>query len=308
MSNTLIFIENWDDGMGNARWSAPIYSKEEPAILDDGLVDYNFDYSTLSIPSAPNSTGGTTRGVSMGTNLIDQCPADMNCTGSDEGESIGIVPLGGITIPSGDFTFRTDFYHYNNGGSGSTEYATMGVYSNGSSVPLRFGNSPGSGLAWQWDGDGDSATDLLRYESPAQTSPPTTEYALGGYEDVPDGTVPGVPTGINSPVGPLNQWTEMEIESKDGIISWKMNGAILDQFDNTSGMMTGGTIIIGGSDPFNSVNSDYRYIFDNVVLECLAPEIAIPTLTQWGLTCTFLLLLIGGVIFIKRLHTSDSIY
>lgn len=215
----------------------------------------------------------TTRQEDMDGNLIDQ------------GESVGIVPLSALaTIPDGYFKLTADVYLYWNGGSGSTEYGTLGVYSNGAAVPLRFSLDPGDGLAWQWDSDGDSGTDILRYENP-----PPLESGLGGYEELDCNVIPNVNTGTpmecmfpgNAIVGPANQWTVMEIENVGGIVAFKMNGYTINTFDNTSGQFSAGTLLIGQSDPFNSVNLpnvdgfSNLAIFDNVTLQVPEPGCAV---------------------------------
>ncbi len=260
-----LFEENWDDGNGAMRWSAPIETAENDTIPFDGTVDYAFDYSTIGAPSAPNSTGGTTVGVFMETNTVDDGEVD-------EGESIGIVPLADVDL-SGDFVYTADTYVFWNGGGGSTEYATFGVFSGGTAAPLRFGLDAGDGVAWQIDSDGDSGTDILRYENPPITDPatPTTEFGLGGYEDIPDGTIPGVPTGDATQIGPFNQWVELKIERAGDTLSFSINGHVIDSIDVAG--VTDGTILIGQSDPFNSVNIPLTeggptngVVFDNIVV------------------------------------------
>ena len=293
-AQVIVFSEDWDDGSGSTRWSAPIVAQEDPGIAFDGNVDYAFDYSTIGAPSAPGSSGGSTIGVAFGTNLTDQCPTDPNCTDSDEGEGVGIVPLAGLAdIPVGvDFTLKADAYLYWDFQSGSTEYATIGAFSGGTASPLRFGLDNGDGLAWQVDSDGDSGTDILRYEGPG-----IAETGLGGYETIPNGSIPGVETcdpGVDcpgtTPLGPQNKWVELAITNVGGMVSFSMNGYVIDTYDNTGGTFSGGTLLIGGSDPFNSVNSGNLQVFDNVVLD-VVPEPA-----------TGMLLLLGsiGVVAARR--------
>lgn len=281
-----IFEDNFDDGNASSRWSAPIPAQEDPGIPFDGSVDYAFDYSVIGAPPAPNTTGGTTLGVAMETNTTDQCPDnDPNCTDADEGEAVGIVPLAGLAdVPAGEWRLTADMYIYWNGLPGSTEYGTIGAFSGGTAAPLRFGLDPGDGLAWQFDGDGDSGTDILRFENPAVTSPPDTEFGLGGYEDIACNAIPNVNTGTpmacgfpgNAIVGPANQWVEMEIESIGGAVSVKMNGTTIDKIPLAT--FSGGTILLGQSDPFNSVNIDNAngnsnvVVFDNVVLQVPEPS------------------------------------
>ena len=278
-SAQVIFSDDFDDGAGATRWSTGIAAQEDPGIAVDSVVHYAFDYSVLGAGPATNSAG-TTIGVAFESNITDQCPTDAACTDSDEGEGVAIVPLAGLAdIPAGDFKLTADVYMYWNFESGSTEYGTIGAFSGGTASPLRFGLDDGDGLAWQFDGDGDSGTDLLRYEDPG-----AGETGLGGYETIPNGSIPGVETcepGVDcagtTPIGPQNQWVEMAITSIGGNVSLSMNGYVMDTFDNTGGGLAGGTIMIGGSDPFNSVNIDNSaglsnmQVFDNVVLT-VVPE------------------------------------
>lgn len=155
------------------------------------------------------------------------------------------------------------------------------MLSNGTAVPLRFNLDQGDGLAWQFDSDGDSSTDMLRFENP-----PPLETGLGGYEGLECDSIPNVNVGPddgtcypgNAIVGPANQWVAMEIESIGGIVSVKMNGTTIDSFDNTAPQFSGGTLLIGQSDPFNSVNFDDAngnsnvVVWDNIVLEVPEPS------------------------------------
>ena len=244
-------------------------------------MDYAFDYSVIGAPSAPNSVGGTTIGVAMETNLTDQCPGDPNCVDpqDDEGEGVAIIPLSAMgQIPDGDFRLTTDAYMFWNLESGSTEYLTIGVYSQGTASPLRFNLDSGDGLAWQFDGEGGSGTDILRFEGPGGG-----ETSLGEWEDFPcdpDFTFnigePGVCFPGNQLAGPANQWIEVAVESVDGMVSLSVDGLLIDTYDNTDGFFSGGSLMIGQSDPFNSVNppdangNTNMVVFDNIALNVLS--------------------------------------
>jgi hypothetical protein len=56
-----LYVENFDVDP-TANWTLNGGPSDESA-------DFFFDYSTVGIPSAPNSTGGTTRGVKLQANL-----------------------------------------------------------------------------------------------------------------------------------------------------------------------------------------------------------------------------------------------
>ena len=68
----------------------------------------------------------------------------------------------------------------------------------------------------------------------------------------------------------------MEIRSVAGIVTYRMNNFVIDTFDNSGGAFTVGRLLLGQSDPFNSVNPDdvngnsNVAVFDNVRL--IIPE------------------------------------
>lgn len=273
----VLFSEDFNDGSGATRWSAPITTQEDPGIADDSNTDFAFDYSTFGISAAPNGTG--TIGLLQQTNLTDQCPSDPACTDSDEGEATGVVS--NFMLPaSGNYQVTADLYLFWNGGSGSTEYSSFGVGHDGSpNVPLRFGLNDGDGIAWQVDTDGDSGTDLIKF------SDVNGQTGLGGWEDIPNGTIPGVPTGATSPIGIANQWVEMTITVANGQAGFYINGVLIDS--QTADL--GGGVLLGQSDPFNSVNppappigAQNGAIWDNVVVSVI-PEPASALMVGLGL-------------------------
>ncbi len=259
-SGQILYTENWDDTLGVTRWSSPLVSQQDGSLSFDGGVNYAFDYGIMSIPSAPNSPTDDTIGLFLESNKTDQTP-------TDEGESVGVVP-NGFTLPSSNFQVQVDMYLFNNGLSGSTEYATLGAFHSGSNnVPLRFGSNAGDGLAWQIDSDGKSSSDLFRYESPG-----AGEVSLGEWEDIPDGSIPSVPTGNAATIGVQNQWVVLTITNLDGLIEFAANGYVIDTFDNSSNTYASGSVLLAHSDPTNSVNLDNQFgfsngtIFDNLIV------------------------------------------
>ncbi|MEO1498236.1 MAG: PEP-CTERM sorting domain-containing protein [Planctomycetota bacterium] len=263
----ILYTEDFDDSAGATRWSAPIEAQEDPNIAFDGSTDYAFDYSVWSIPASPNGNGSTI-GLFQETNTTDQCPTDPNCTDSDEGEATGV--FSNYALPSsGSYKVTADLYLFWNGGGGSTEYASFGVGHDGSdNTPLRFGLNDGDGIAWQIDTDGDSGTDIIRFDSVRG------QTGLGGYEDIPNGTIPGVPTGATSPIGVANQWVEVAITVTSAGSTFSINDVVIDSWLGDFG----GSILLGQSDPFNSVNppappvgASNGAIWDNVVVSVI-PE------------------------------------
>jgi hypothetical protein len=90
------------------------------------FADFYFDYSTVGIPSAPNSTGGTTRGLKLAANL----------------GSAGIFPAGISVSPlnfgiTANFELRFDMWmNYIKSGQGSTEVGGAGYGTAGTTAQV----------------------------------------------------------------------------------------------------------------------------------------------------------------------------
>jgi hypothetical protein len=275
-AGVITFVEDFDDGLASNRWSAPIVDAELG--LFDGSVDYAFDYGAVGIPAAPNS-GGSTTGLFFEANLNDD-------GAFDEGELVGINSSI-ATIPGGDFRLTMDaWFEVDFALAASTEYANVGVFASGPNAPgdpsltgdsaMRFGLSDGDGLTFSLSSDGGSASDILVYSDPgnANSGGQVADFDL---DDIPNGSIPGVGTGIGED-GPAGAgWVELAIESVAGMISFQINGFELATFDNTGGAHTGGTIQLGYSDVFNSSTGaglTNFIVYDNVVLEIPTPSSA----------------------------------
>lgn len=258
----VLFSDDFDDGNAAARWSAPIVGLEDPNIGPDSTVEYNFDYSAvlnangpnfgLSVPPAPNGDGVSTTGIFMTANNTDQCPADPNCTDGDEGEAVGIVS--NFELPAGsNYSVQADVYAYWNNGGGSTEYTTIGInHDRSNNVPLRFEINGGSGIAWAATGDGDTTSDLVRFNSNGYGGVIGNDDIFADYQtDFAPGDVPGTSIGEPVPGGIFGTWVEMEITYIDGISTLTFNGTVIDVVSNP---FSGGGILLAHADAFNSVN------------------------------------------------------
>lgn len=252
----VVFTEDFDDGGAAGRWSAPFTDSE--AANFDGTVDFAADYGALGIPAAPNS-GGTTTGVLFEANRTD----NPNSSG-DQGESIGTIATG-FSLPAGSFKMTMDVYfNVENPNSGTTEYGTFGIYASGPNfpgddgvnddAPFRFGLSNGDGLAWQANGDAGSTFDFLRYEDPGNADA-GAQFSLYAYDDLLPGAIPGLPANAtgSGAIGPQENWIEVSIERVGKIISFSINGFEIDSIIDQTGVFSSGGIMIGYSDPFNSV-------------------------------------------------------
>jgi len=128
-----------------------------------GAVKYTFTNTvthtvlTNTIPPAPNSSGGTTRGVKLTVNKNDDV-ADT--------AGVSIYPKGQNF--QGNYALRFDLWiNYNGGaggGSGSTEFATFGINHSGTVVNWTDLLPQGDGVWFATTGEGGSTRDYRAYE------------------------------------------------------------------------------------------------------------------------------------------------
>src|ERR1043165_7639833 len=66
-AQSLVYSQNFDAD-DSANWASNSIATGGDSLSFNG-ADFNFDYSTVGIPSAPNSTNGTTKGLKVWANL-----------------------------------------------------------------------------------------------------------------------------------------------------------------------------------------------------------------------------------------------
>lgn len=279
LSSAQLFSENFNDLNAASRWGVAfqLEATRQSGTVQDGLVNFAFDYSTLGIAS-PN--GGDTIGAAIGVNLTDQA--------GDEGETYIIYPLGQNF--AGNFAFEADMYVYNDGLTGSTELGMAGLFLNNSALvaPYQWG-SEGGPLAWVYSGEGGSSADLARF---AEGNSSATGYqALSDYNAVAADSIPGFQTGVSGSLGPAaanprGSWVKVRVEVDGTDVNYYLNGALVNTYDNSGGFYSSGNIFLGLTDPFNSANGGNRAIIDNIVV---VPE---PSILGLGLAGGIALLLL----------------
>lgn len=147
----------------------------------DKTVDYFFDYSTVGIPSAPNSTGGSTRGMKLQANLSANIAGGINV--SPNGKSF-----------TGDYALRFDLWSNFigaevgstdplldglwEGGGSSTKFSLYGILSSGVGENYMTGGRLGvaEALYFANSGDGQSGFDF-RVHGPGTA----TDHGPGGF-------------------------------------------------------------------------------------------------------------------------------
>jgi hypothetical protein len=286
---------------------APVYSENfevNPTanwtVNNNGLgtnaADFFFNYSTLGIPSAPNSTGGTTRGLKIGANLSSATAPATGIPG------ISASPTGRSF--TGDYELRFDWWqNYFGpllaGGTGSTMLSTFGILTSGTTPNLA---GAADGVFFAATGEGGSSADFRVYSSqnPASHAAPDpggfATYAAGDrnssaalYQTTfPAGfsapalqqtNFPASQTGMTPAGGTGFRWHDVRIRKLGTNVTWTVDGVQLASI-NTAGFTTptaGTNILFGSSDINSTTNTSADFatlaftLIDNVRVEII-PE------------------------------------
>jgi hypothetical protein len=272
----------------------------------DATADFFFDYSDVGIPSAPNSTGGTTRGMKIQANLIAGIFGAASA--SPVGQSF-----------TGDYKVKFDMWgNYvgdptlglTPGGVGQSMMVTSGIMVDGVT-----GVAPGvlEGVWFAAMVDGGSTADFRAYSKEREISyqlpidaavldevgQPIDGHATyhGGvvnrnssqqfYMDnfggvsAPAAQVSEYPQQLGTtPLGSVGmEWHAVEIAKIGNLVTWTMDGVLLITVDMTNFVSTdlpdGNNIFFGHSD-INAGSSaepsrfDLQFaLFDNIVVEAV---------------------------------------
>lgn len=229
---------------------------------------FHFNYSTRSIPAAPNSIGGTTRGLMMEANTI---------AGLADASGVSAYPIGQSF--AGDFKLTWDMYISWDSG-GSTEHACTGINHSGTRLNASAdvgGDTDGVYFAAASDGDvGTGSTsldgsikDYNAYWGNSGADP--SRRALSQWDNSQSlfsglfPSVSGDPIGTSVAGSPGRQWVTGEIVQLDGVVTWRLDGEVISQEVNGSGFESG-NIMLGLFDHFSGQNTTGNsfVIYDNV--------------------------------------------
>jgi len=276
-----------------------------PATTDEAH-NFFFDYSTVGIPSAPNS-GGTTRGVRLQANQT-----------SGVFGGLSVSPLGQSFV--GSYELRFDMWLSFNGpapagGSGSTQIGGGGIGTSGT-TPQWPGGVQDS-IWFAATADGNSSADWRAYSPSAATSylAPSGVYAAGTGTS-PDARNQSHPyyAGFGNVAAPAAQvalypqqtgntltgaagwaWHDVSILKIGNTVTWTVDGLLLatiNASDDT--VLTGDNILLMYSDTNATSSTDPEDanllfgLFDNVRVS-LVPE-----------PSTFALVGLGGLALLAR--------
>ena len=276
-----VFSDNFDTNSA-ANWIVNRSSS-------DTAVAFNFDYSTLGIPSAPHSTGGTTLGLQMKANLkLGVCAA------------LSISPINQSF--SGDYRLHFDGWinvngPFPGGGASSTEFLTAGIGTAGNRAEWTT-NASADGYYFSADGDGgvsaSSTTfgDYSGYVGKNWQNANTGIYAAGSLDNANPYYTATFSTGKSAPAlqqseyaqqtGALNPgtfgfaWHDVIISRRGSTVNWVIDGIQMAAISNAT--FTASNVFVGFWDPFASLTDNTNLSFglvDNVRVEvpAVAPVI-----------------------------------
>jgi GH25 family lysozyme M1 (1,4-beta-N-acetylmuramidase) len=286
-----VFSDNFDTD-SSANWQLNESSS-------DNSVAFAFDYSTLGIPSAPNSSAGTTRGLQMKANLV-----------------LGVVAALSLSPKSqafaGDYRLHFDGWinvngPFPGGGLGSTEFLTAGLGTTGGRVEWTGSGSTADGFYFSVDGDGGvigsstTSGDYCAYAGTTLQAPASGAYLAGTNTSAPSARdnanpyyITAFPVGQSAPAlqqanysqqtGALNagtfglSWHDVIVSRRGSSVDWAIDGIRIATITNAT--FTASNVFVGFWDPFASLSSNNVINFglvDNLRVE--VPAVA-PLLTS----------------------------
>ena len=280
---TPVFTDDFDTD-SSANWTLNRSSA-------DSRAAFAYNYSGYGIPSAPHSTGGTTKGVKFEANVSAGTVSALNISPVDQSFS-------------GNYRLHYDLWMNQNGpfpvgGTGSTQHHTSGLGTAGDRVQWNSGTSDGVWFATDGEGQATdtSATlpDWRAYVGTTLKSAASGVYAGGTESNIRGNGHPYYqnvfPGGQNSPaaqaqfggleVGTIGfGWQDVVVNKTGNVIEWFVDGLKIASVTNA---LTANNIFVGYWDSFSSLSANTNLSFglvDNVRVEvpAVAPTISIQPL------------------------------
>lgn len=235
-----------------------------------GLSDANFffDYSTVGIPSAPNSVAGSTIGLRLRANMYGGETAAFP-------SGVSVSPTG-FSLTSGDYELRYDVWMNFNGplpggGSGSTQVTGAGIGTAGTTTQVAGGTI--DSINFGATGDGGSSADYRAYAPAAQSgyADASGVFAAGGrnssatyYAQFGGATPPAAQTALfpnqtgATAVGAAGfAWHDSVITKVGNTVTWSLDGLLLATVDLTAaGTLGGGNILFSQYDINAGISTD----------------------------------------------------
>jgi hypothetical protein len=228
----------------------------------DAATNFFFDYSTVGIPQAPNSSGGETRGLKLQANLTSGVFGGVSV--SPTGQSF-----------AGNYRVAFDWWANVNGpfpvgGSGSTNLSTFGIGTSG--VVAQWPGGTQDSVWFAATGDGNSSADWRAYSTAAPTSyvdgdpvyaAPSRNASDPYYAGFGNVAAPAAQTALfpqqagSTLVGSAGmEWHEVVIDKTGNTVTWTVDGLLIATIDLTTVALGGGNIFFGHSDTNTTSSTD----------------------------------------------------
>jgi len=170
-ADTTLFSDDFNTGGSSVNYTT---AASNPST---SFATFGYDYSVLGIPSAPHSGDASTKGLRLEANTA--APA-----------AIGAVNVYTALSFTGDYRVRFDAWlnvngDFPDGGSGSTQYLTTGVGSDGSTINLVANTGKGGWFAV--NGENGSGIDYRLYKNGTLQGVATGQYGAGTASDARSG-------------------------------------------------------------------------------------------------------------------------
>ncbi len=293
----VIFSDSFDQDT-SADW---IVIDESLNDIPDSTVIFAHDYSsdtfqltrganteTVTVPKNPFAEGDSTIGLKLAVN--------SDAEGSEA--SVSLFPRD--LEASGDYALQFEmFMSYNGaafGGSGSTEYVTMGVGHSGELVAFLDGNAAidGDGTFFAVSGEGGASRDFRAYAGDGFSSPTffDEQSERVGFTDMDGDGIGEYNTFVGGPMervfpfpphetkgGAGKGWVRAEVRKVGETVSWILNGQVVAQLGADQALADGNRVMVGYADPFASIadpGAENYAIIDNLRVVQLSADDVLP--------------------------------
>lgn len=245
----------------------------------DSVSTFAFDYITAGLPLAPRSQAGDIGGLRFA----------VNETSDDAGAADHITAFYNAAIGVPAYTMKVDMYMGVESASGTTEFAHIGVGSDGTDFNSIFTPIAGDGQFISITGEGGSSSDYRHFVSGTPVNDGDGSYlnsanTTNATGDTYQAIFPSPPSQFAG--SPGNQWATVTISVNPNRVLYSVNGTPIIIAENAE---TAGFVSLGYTDPFSSVGPHF-VVYDNLVVT----EVPEPT------TCALAVLALGGLLLKAR--------
>ena len=238
----------------------------------DSSITFAYDYSAAGIAPAPNSAG-TTKGLRMTVN--DTLGAANTLTAFNNTAVTAAVP----------YVMSVDIYMGVTGTSGTTEFATVGVASDGATSNSIFTPISGTGHFLSMTGEGGSSSDYRHFIPPATpvNSGDASYLNSTNTTNATGDTYQAIFPNTQWPGSPGNTWTTLTITVDAVNVTYALDGTPIIQ---TPTLASDGKVALGYHEAFSSVAAPFQsmfVIYDNLTVEQIPEPASLSLLALAGL-------------------------